>query len=52
MPDVIQGVKDLFLMFKIFRGACLLLTLLNIAESREALIYNHYCLKLTPNFSS
>ena len=38
MPDVIQGVKDLFLMFKIFRGACLSLTLLNIAESREALI--------------
>ena len=38
MPDVIQGLKDLFLMFKILRGACLLLTLLNFAESREALI--------------
>ena len=38
MPDVIQGLKDLFVLFKIFRGACLLLTLLSIAESREALI--------------
>ena len=38
MPDVIQGLKDLFVMFKIFRGACLLLTLLNIAESRKFVI--------------